>query len=109
MALLKKAQVASPVLPKETVEVAELGGDVVVRGLLFSERLAIYAGAGEDGRTFAQIPVLLAQTVIDADGVAIYSADEWEQFGARHMDALLRLFAVAKRLSGLDAEAAAKN
>ena len=29
MALLKKSQIASPVLPKETVDVAELGGEVV--------------------------------------------------------------------------------
>lgn len=109
MALLKKSQIAPPVLPKETVDVAELGGEVVVRGLLLSERLALYAGAGDDGRVFAQIPALLAQTVVDADGDAIYDAAAWEAFGAQHMEAALRLFAVAKRLSGLDAEAAAKN
>lgn len=109
MALLKKSQIASPVLPKETVDVAELGGEVVVRGLLLSERLALYAGAGDDGRVFAQIPVLLAQTVVDADNAPVFDAAQWEAFGAQHMEAALRLFAVAKRLSGLDAEAAAKN
>lgn len=109
MALLKKSQITSPVLPKETVDVAELGGEVVVRGLLLSERLALYANAGGDGRVFAQIPALLAQTVVDADGETVFDAAQWEAFGARHMDAALRLFGVAKRLSGLDAEAAAKN
>ena len=96
-------------LPKETVAVEELGGEVVVRGLLLSERLALYAGANDEGRVFAQIPALLAQTVVDADGAAIYDAAAWEAFGAQHMDAALRLFGVAKRLSGLDAESAAKN
>lgn len=109
MALLKKANITAPVLPKETVAVDELGGEVVVRGLLLSERLALYATAGNDGRVFAQIPALLAQTVVDADGVAVFDAEQWEAFGAKHMDAALRLFGVAKRLSGLDAEAAAKN
>ena len=109
MALLKKANIAAPVLPKETVAVEELGGEVVVRGLLLSERLALYANANDEGRVFARIPALLAQTVVDADGAAIYDAAAWEAFGAQHMDAALRLFGVAKRLSGLDAESAAKN
>lgn len=109
MALLKKSQIASPVLPKETVDVPELGGEVVVRGLLFSERLALYASASGDGQVFAKIPALLAQTVVDADDVAVFDVEQWEAFGAKHEDAALGLFAVAKRLSGLDAEVAAKN
>lgn len=109
MALLKKSQIASPVLPKETVDVPELGGEVVVRGLLFSERLALLSGVDDQGRAIAKIPVLLSQTVIDGDGEAVFTADEWEAFGAKHMEALLRLFVVAKRLSGLDAKATAKN
>ncbi len=109
MALLKKSQIAPPVLPKETVDVPELGGEVVVRGLLFSERLALFARVDEKGKAFADIPQLLAQTVIDGDGEPVFTAEQWEAFGASHMEALLRVFAVARRLSGLDAEAAAKN
>ncbi len=109
MALLKKSQIAAPALPREAVAVAELGGDVVVRGLLFSERLALFSRIGDDGKAFAEIPQLLAMTVIDAEDAPVFSAAEWEQFGAKHMETLLHLFAVAKRLSGLDAEAAAKN
>lgn len=109
MALLKKANIAAPVLPKETVAVEELGGEVVVRGLLLSERLALYAGANDEGRVFAQIPALLAQTVVDADNAPVFNVEQWEAFGSKHVDAAMRLFGVAKRLSGLDAEAAAKN
>ncbi len=109
MALLKKSQIASPVLPREAVDVAELGGEVVVRGLLFSERLALFSRVGGDGKAYAEIPELLALTVLDADDAPVFTAAEWEQFGAKHMEAMLRLFGIAKRLSGLDAEAAAKN
>lgn len=109
MALLSKSQIASPVLPREAVDVVELGGEVVVRGLLFSERLALFSRVGEDGKAFAEIPALLALTVIDAEDAPIFTAAEWEAFGAKHMETLLHLFAVAKRLSGLDAEVAAKN
>ncbi len=38
MAVIKRANVAPPVLPKETVEVEALGGEVVVQGLLLSDR-----------------------------------------------------------------------
>ena len=42
MAVLKKSEIPVPDLPKEVVEVPELGGEVVVRGLLLRDRLAIY-------------------------------------------------------------------
>ncbi len=106
MAVLKKANIAAPVLPKETVDVPELGGEVIVRGLLLSERLALLSEA-ENGE--AKLSSLLAATVVDADGAAVYDAQQWEEFGARHFAAALRLFAVAKRLCGLDAEVAEKN
>lgn len=41
MAVLKRAQVAAPTLPKETVAVDALGGEVIVRGLLLTERIAL--------------------------------------------------------------------
>lgn len=109
MALLKKSQIASPVLPREAVDVAELGGEVVIRGLLFSERLALFSRVGNDGKAFAEIPQLLALTVLDVDSAPVFTAEQWEAFGAKHMETMLHLFGIAKRLSGLDAEAAAKN
>lgn len=107
MALLKKANIPAPVLPKETVEVPELGGEVVVRGMLLRERIDLFFDAEKNGH--GHLSKVLAATVIDADGVPVYTRDEWEQFGARNTSAVLRLFEVAKRMSGLDAEAATKN
>lgn len=106
MAILKKANIQAPTLPKETVDVPELGGEVVVSGLLLKDRIELFAAAETGG---AQLSRLLAATVLDADGVPVYTQEEWEQFGAQHFAAALRLFDVARRLSGLDAEVAKKN
>lgn len=109
MAIVKKSSIAAPVLPRETVEVPELGGEVVVRGLLFSERMALLARHGDGSKPFEDIPALLAQVVLDGDDLPIFSADQWEQFGAQHLESLLTLFKVARRLSGFDQEAVEKN
>ena len=110
MALLNKSQIAAPVLPKETVDVPELGGEVVVRGLLFSERMSLLADAARgNGKAFADIPTLLAQVVLDGDEQPVFTAAEWELFGAKNLEPVLVLFKVARRLSGLDMEAAEKN
>ena len=45
MGLLKRGELQHPVLQQETVEVPELGGEVVVRGLRLSERLSITAAS----------------------------------------------------------------
>lgn len=106
--VLSKADIKAPVLPKETVEVPELGGAVIVRGLLLRERLALFDAANKGDR-FGHLASLLASCVIDAEGRQLWTVDEWEQFGAQHFEAALRLFEVAGRLAGLDVEAAKKN
>ena len=106
MALLKKANIPAPVLPQETVEVPELGGEVVVRGMLLQDRIDLLSAAREGN---AKLSGLLAATVVDGDGVQIYTQQQWEQFGAAHYAAALRLFEVAQKLSGLNAEVAEKN
>ncbi len=107
MKALKKADIKPPVLPKETVEVPEFGGEVIVRGLMLRDRIALFTSAGTDNS--AHLSKLLAATVVDADGVQIYTDEEWEEFGAKNFDACIRLFNVARRLSGLNAEVAHKN
>lgn len=107
--ILKKPDIKPPVLPKETIDVPELGGEIILRGLLLSERLALFADVREGGERYSHIARLLAVTAIDADGHQVYTVDEWEQFGAQYFDAALRLFDVARRISGLDAEAREKN
>lgn len=123
MPILDRAQIKEPVLPKETVEVPALGGEVVVRGLLLSERLEISAmrrslgmplpgetEAEADSRAAARsLPVLLARTVVLADGNPLWTVEQWEQFGAVHSGDALHLFDVAMRLAGFNAEATEKN
>lgn len=98
-----------PALPSETVAVAALGGEVIVRGLRLSERLAIFADLREDGKSYAHLARLLAPSVVGDDGQALLTEDEWETFGGQHFAEALELFAVARRLSGLDAEVVEKN
>lgn len=105
---LKRDQIPAPVLPKEAHEVPELGGEVIVRGLLLRERLALFDDA-QGGERFGHLSAVLSACVIDADGQQIWTAEQWEQFGASHFEAALKLFNVAKRLSGLDAEERKKN
>ena len=138
LALLKTAPPVA--LAKERVSVPELGGSVIVVGLMASESFALEAikqaatrraleaaaeareGAGADGDLVAAemsfddwrqygryVPELLARTVQTPDGMALYTAEEWELVPQRYPGALERLQAVAERLSGLDRRAREKN
>lgn len=133
MAVVKRGAVSAPNLPKETVEVEAIGGDVVVRGLTLTEYLAIAlrmedlarqararrSAAESDGAAPAPavgvadigpiMPVLLAIAVVDADGLPLWSEAEWQAFGGKHAAQAMALFNVAFRLAGLDKGANAKN
>ena len=106
---VKKADVKKPVLPKEAVRVESMGGELVVRGLLFSERMALFAEAGEGAQVMAYVPRLLAVTVLDADAKPVFTAEEWEVFGTGNEADMLALMQVALRLSGLQGEAVKKS
>jgi len=126
MAVIKRGNVAEPTLPKETVEVEAIGGEVVVRGLLLTERMAIDARIDrvrrqvladrKDGKsvempTFGEVAgiSLLAQCVLDGDGVPLWSEEQWQAFGARHKGQATKLMGVAYSLSGFDQDDTAKN
>ncbi len=104
---INRAQLILPSLPKEAVEVPELGGEVIVAGLPLSKRLEL--SAGQRRGDWLNVSRLLEACVLDPDGVPLMSVAEWEAFGAAHFDAALRLVQVAQRLSGLDAGDAEKN
>lgn len=123
---------------KETVEVPELGGDVVVRGLTASELFAVEvfrqqalqrvvrqrAAAPKDddepaelaALTFgelctygAHVPAMLARTVTIAHGLALFSEEQWESAEQQWPGISARLAAVVERLSGMNKEDAQKN
>lgn len=106
---LDRSKIVLPELPRESVAVPALGGDVIVRGLLLRDRLALFAGLREGGEAYGRVAQLLALSVIDEQDKPLLSEGEWERFGAVHFDVALNLFSVVKRLSGLDAEAVEKN
>lgn len=124
MTTLQRDQVRAPVLPKEAVPVASLGGEVVVRGLLLSEQMALSAmvvrasaaqaaGESEDAAAIRarsqKVAETLARCVVLDDDKPLYTAAEWDVFGAQHPDDALKLYHTAQRLNGEDPEAAAKN
>jgi hypothetical protein len=106
---LKRDQIKPPALPREAVMVEELGGEVIVRGLLLRERLALFAGASEGAAEYKHVCEVLAVSVLAGDDKPVYTADEWEAFGARHLAAAISLFSHVQRLSGLDIEASKKS
>jgi hypothetical protein len=103
MAVINKANIPAPMLPKEVMSVPEISkeGDVIVRGLLLTDRVRLLQkeSAGSLG-----LSVMLAATVVDENNEPIWTEQEWEAFGARHFDVALTIFYKAKELSGLDAE-----
>lgn len=116
---IDRNQAKPPVLPKETVESAPIGGEIIIRGLMWSDRRAMYgaaqARAGETPEAakaradaFA-VPQMLALTVLASDEQPLWTVDQWNEFSAKNADEVLRLFQIANRLSGGDTEAIAKN
>ena len=106
---LNRHQITLPVLPSETVAVAALGGEVIVRGLRLGDRLGMFADLRTHGKSYAHIARLLAVSVVGDDGLPLLTESEWEAFGGSNFEAALDLFGVARKLSGLDAEVIEKN
>jgi hypothetical protein len=113
--LIKRGDVASPELRREVVPVAALGGAVAVVEMTLGDRLDFEAllqaqkGADKAATADVTVPHLLAACVRDADGLAVFTADEWKVWGARNHGAAIGLFNIAFRLCGFDGDAAAKN
>ena len=107
MSVLSRADIRPPSLAKRTVELPELGGEVVVRGMTLAERLVF--GTAEPGADrYGAIAQVLGWCVISADGQPLMTREEWEAFGSCHLEACLRLFAVTQDLSLLTAESVEK-
>lgn len=105
---MKKSQIKAPALPAKEIDVPELGGVVVVRGLLLKERIEYARMYAKDNPTdpdrFDHIAELLARTVRDEDGVFIFTVAEWETFGAAHYRAAIRIWSLAQDLCGFGGE-----
>ncbi len=121
---LTRETATPPVLPQEEVPFPPAGGDVLVRGLLMTQRLAndrlhqvdrltledeteVQAHARAGARIVTRV---LAQAVVEEEsGLPLFTEAQWDQFGATHRLDVFRVFNVAMRLSGHDLEVIEKN
>jgi len=105
-------------LQRETVDVPEWGGSVIVRELTGTERdawemsLTVLDGENKDSRLQNLRARLVALSVVDEAGTRIFSAEDAGMLGCRNARVLDRLYQTSKRLSRLtraDVAAAEKN
>lgn len=95
---LNRSQLKEPTLEREPVDVPELGGEVIVQAMMMSDRLQI---ATANLPQFGHVAEVLARSVVDDEGVRVWTARQWEVFGGQHQDAAWKLFEIAQRLSKL--------
>lgn len=112
--LIDRTKVGTPVLPKETVTVPGLDGDVIVRGLMLTERISLESqiqSVVADGEDAAQliVPRLLALTVLDKTEQPVFTSEQWQSFGSVYYVDACALFNVAMKLSGFNKAADIKN
>lgn len=123
MALLERDAVQAPVLRKEAVEVATLGGEVIARGLLLNEILELsrtqsslrepLPGESEDAAFDRAAGVMVAKTlhmgIVLADDQPMWTEAQWNLWGAGQVVEAMKLFRLINRLSGQDVQATEKN
>jgi hypothetical protein len=108
--LSKDAILAAADLVTEEVPVPEWGGSVLVRGLTgqqrddFESSMLIQAG-GQLGRDLRNTRAkLAAKCMVDGDGKRLFADSDVAALGEKSAAALMRVFDVASRLSGLTEE-----
>lgn len=108
MALIGRGSVPTATRKKEAVEVPELGGEVAIRQMTLTQYLdAVRYGAMHDG--MAPVARILAECVLVENDEPLWGEEQWEAWGAQHMEASLRLYERVRNLTAETIEAAAKN
>lgn len=98
MTVLSRGSIAEPLPPMETIAIDALGGEVIVKALLLSERLELQTS---DAPAAKRVATVLGLCVLMADKQPMWTADQWEAWGASHYEEAMTLFEVVHRLSGL--------
>ena len=115
MGVVNRKSVASPTLPKETVSMPGLEGEVIVCGLRLTDRLGLQnrmaarRHSDDEADVYDMVPELLSLAVIDAEAEPLFTREQWENYGSDHAAEVLTVFAVAMRLSGFSKEEDEKN
>jgi hypothetical protein len=108
--LSKEAILAADDTRTEEVEVPEWGGSVLVRGMTGRERdefesSMLIQAAGQTARDLRNTRAkLVAKCAVDDDGARLFTDGDVTALGEKSAAALVRVFEVAARLSGLDEE-----
>lgn len=106
---IRAAILAADDLPREPVDVPwDLGGaKLYIRGLTSSERDRWVARTMPDGEGFRWTANLTAElvalTLVDEDGARVFTDEDAVALGGKGAQVMASLFAVAMRLSGMDA------
>lgn len=115
MAVLKRADVPQVELRTETVTLKSLGAEVIVRGRMLAETMALSGlqatsakprdgESAEDAQVRAGADIVaftLANQVVLEDGEPMWSARQWSVHGAAHPNEVVELHGIAQRLSGV--------
>lgn len=123
MATLNREQILSAQdIERRLVSVPEWGGEVWIAGLTGTDRDAFEAemfnlkvnrnGRGRNGTTTTEINLnkvairagLLSRTIVDENGIKLFTADDVKALGEKSAKALDRCYEVAQQLSGITEE-----
>lgn len=90
-------------IPRERLELPELGGFVYVKGMTGAERDEFEKSCRDvkgrlRGNTRARLAV---RTVINEDGSRVFSDDDIQTVGRIRVDVLQKIFNLAQKLSGI--------
>jgi len=103
----REAMLAATALPRETVAVPELGGDVIVQGMSGTARDTFEGSMFKQRGKTRELNMqnirakLVALCVVDEAGARVFRDEDVPALGLIRADILDRLFSVAQRLSGL--------
>jgi len=107
MVLSKEQILQADDLKRETVDIPEWGGEVLLRELRGRERDAFEEGSMDKQRNVTMTNMrarLVALSAIDEEGERLFTAKEATELGDKSATALNRLFEVCCRLSGITSE-----
>lgn len=90
-------------IPRERLELPELGGFVFVKGMTGGERDEFEKSCRDPkgrlrGNTRARLAV---RTVVNEDGSRVFSDDDIQMVGRIRVDVLQKIFNLAQKLSGI--------
>jgi len=112
---LSREDILATSIPSETVYVPEWDGEVIIRGLTAAERDAYEQSLIEvlpDGRTRFKRNAgqsirtsLVVRCLVDGDGKRLFSDKDIADLGEKSGMVIDRLWGIARRLSGMGAEA----